>query len=166
MRRLGTKTRTEDQDTLWSALSDVGAAQDTAIDDVGPGRAASMLPNRIQHGHAQSIGSPGAPRQLPGTGACATASTTLPLAAEAPSAAQDYANVAPPPGRAARMLPDRVQLGSALVAATARALGACHGPSDPEDSSSSGSGASDDDIPASSTDNDAVRPIDDDRLSR
>ncbi|KAL0572002.1 hypothetical protein ABG067_009305, partial [Albugo candida] len=116
-----------------------------------------MLPDRVQHGYTQSDGSPGAHRQLPGPDACATAPPALPLAPEAPAAAQDPANVAPPPGRAARMLPDRVQLGSALVAATARALGAFHGPSDPEDSDISDSGASDDDT-ASSMDDDAARP--------
>ena len=52
------------------------------------------------------------------------------------------------------MLPN----GSALAAATARALGAFHGPSDPEDDSSSDGGASDDDTLASSMDDDAVRP--------
>ena len=50
------------------------------------------------------------------------------------------------------MLPDRVQLGSALAAATARALGAFQGPSDPEDSDSSDGEGSD----APSIEDDAV----------
>uniref|UniRef100_A0AAV1VAQ0 C2H2-type domain-containing protein n=1 Tax=Peronospora matthiolae TaxID=2874970 RepID=A0AAV1VAQ0_9STRA len=164
MRRPGTKTCTKGIYTLRSALPDVGAAQDTASDDVGPVRAASMLPDRVQHGHLQSVGSPGAHRQPPGPDACATGPPALPLAPEAPAAARDPAIVAPPPGRAARMLPDRVQLGSALVAATARALGAFQGPSDPEDSESSDGGAPDDDT-ASSMDDDVATPSsDDDRL--
>uniref|UniRef100_A0AAV1VNW4 Reverse transcriptase n=1 Tax=Peronospora matthiolae TaxID=2874970 RepID=A0AAV1VNW4_9STRA len=88
----------------------------------------------------------------------------LPLAPEAPAAARDPAIVAPPPGRAARMLPDRVQLGSALVAATARALGAFQGPSDPEDSESSDGGAPDDDTASSMDDDAATSSSDDDRL--
>uniref|UniRef100_A0AAV1VP73 RNase H type-1 domain-containing protein n=1 Tax=Peronospora matthiolae TaxID=2874970 RepID=A0AAV1VP73_9STRA len=134
MRRPGTKTCTKGIYTLRSALPDVGAAQDTASDDVGPGRAASMLPDRVQHGHLQSVGSPGAHRQPPG------------------------------PDAAARMLPERVQLGSALVAATARALGAFQGPSDPEDSENSDGGAPDDDTASSMDDDAASSSSDDDRL--
>ena len=60
------------------------------------------------------------------------------------------------------MLPN----GSALAAATARALGAFHGPSDPEDDSSDGE-ASDDDTSASSMDEDAdPGPRDDDQLGQ
>uniref|UniRef100_A0AAV1VP33 Reverse transcriptase n=1 Tax=Peronospora matthiolae TaxID=2874970 RepID=A0AAV1VP33_9STRA len=164
MRRPGTKTCTKGIYTLRSALPDVGAAQDTASDDVGPVRAASMLPDRVQHGHLQSVGSPGAHRQPPGPDACATGPPALPLAPEAPAAARDPAIVAPPPGRAARMLPDRVQLGSALVAATARALGAFQGPSDPEDSENSDGGAPDDDTASSMDDDAATSSSDDDRL--
>uniref|UniRef100_A0AAV1T715 RNase H type-1 domain-containing protein n=1 Tax=Peronospora matthiolae TaxID=2874970 RepID=A0AAV1T715_9STRA len=164
MRRPGTKTCTKGIYTLRSALPDVGAAQDTASDDVGPGRAASMLPDRVQHGHLQSIGSPGAHMQPPGPDACATVPPALPLAPEAPAAARDPAIVAPPPGRAARMLPDRVQLGSALVAATARALGAFQGPSDPEDSENSDGGPPDDDTASSMDDDAASSSSDDDRL--
>ena len=62
------------------------------------------------------------------------------------------------------MLPDRVNDGSALVAATARALGAAHDPSDPEDDSSSDG----DDQDTSSMDHDAANahPSDDDRLGQ
>ncbi|CAH0489596.1 unnamed protein product [Peronospora farinosa] len=47
-------------------------------------------------------------------------------------AAEDLAIVVSAPGRAAGMLPDPVVPGEALAAATARALGVAHGPSDPE----------------------------------
>uniref|UniRef100_A0AAV1VNU8 Reverse transcriptase n=1 Tax=Peronospora matthiolae TaxID=2874970 RepID=A0AAV1VNU8_9STRA len=164
MRRPGTKTCTKGIYTLRSALPDVGAAHDTTIDAAGPGRAASMLPDRVQHGHLQSIGSPGAHRHPTGPDACATGPPALPLAPEAPAAARDPAIVAPPPGRAARMLPDRVQLGSALVAATARAMGAFQGPSDPEDSESSDGGPPDDDTASSMDDDAATSSNDDDRL--
>uniref|UniRef100_A0AAV1T5L7 RNase H type-1 domain-containing protein n=1 Tax=Peronospora matthiolae TaxID=2874970 RepID=A0AAV1T5L7_9STRA len=64
------------------------------------------------------------------------------------------------------MLPDRVNNGSALSSATARALGASHGPSDPEDSDSS-DGMASDDTDASSLDNAATaRPSDDDQLGQ
>ena len=45
-----------------------------------------------------------------------------------------------PPGRAGGMLPDPVGSGDALVAATARALGVAHGPSDSDDSASDDDG--------------------------
>ncbi|CAI5733655.1 unnamed protein product [Peronospora farinosa] len=47
-------------------------------------------------------------------------------------AAEDLAIVVSAPGRAAGMLPDPVVPGEALAAATARALGVAHGPSDLE----------------------------------
>uniref|UniRef100_A0AAV1VP72 Uncharacterized protein n=1 Tax=Peronospora matthiolae TaxID=2874970 RepID=A0AAV1VP72_9STRA len=99
-----------------SALPDVGGPQDTANAEAGPGRVASMLPDRVQHGLPQSIGSP---------------------APDGPVAVQDPPDVAARPGRAAEMLPDRGTDGFALAVFTARALGATRGPGDPEDDSSS-----------------------------
>uniref|UniRef100_A0AAV1VNT3 Uncharacterized protein n=1 Tax=Peronospora matthiolae TaxID=2874970 RepID=A0AAV1VNT3_9STRA len=126
-----------------------------------------MLHDRVQPGLLQSIGSPGANRLYPGSTTCETASPALQPAPDGPVAAQSPADVAARPGRAAEMLPDLVENGSALLAATARALGASHGPSDPEDSDSN-DGMASDDTDASSLDNDAAtaRPSDDDRLGQ
>uniref|UniRef100_A0AAV1T870 Uncharacterized protein n=1 Tax=Peronospora matthiolae TaxID=2874970 RepID=A0AAV1T870_9STRA len=62
------------------------------------------------------------------------------------------------------MQPDRVDHGSALAAATASALGASNGPSDPEDDRSRDG----DDQDTSSMDHDAAtaRPSDYDRLDQ
>uniref|UniRef100_A0AAV1T7T4 Uncharacterized protein n=1 Tax=Peronospora matthiolae TaxID=2874970 RepID=A0AAV1T7T4_9STRA len=63
------------------------------------------------------------------------------------------------------MLSNRVDRGSALAATTARALGAVHGLSDPEDSDSSDRMASFDND-AFSVDDDAARPSDDKSLGQ
>ena len=106
-----------------SALPDVEAAQEQTHLVSRPGRAGGMLPDRVQHALTQSICSPGAHRQHPGPDAVELAPIALPLTHQAPAAAQAQAKVISRPGRAGGMLPDRVNFGSALVAATARALG-------------------------------------------
>uniref|UniRef100_A0AAV1VNV5 Uncharacterized protein n=1 Tax=Peronospora matthiolae TaxID=2874970 RepID=A0AAV1VNV5_9STRA len=156
----GSTTCTRDSTPTPSALPDVGAAHDTTIDAAGPGRAASMLPDRVQHGPLQSIGSPGANRLYPGSRKDETAPRALPPAHDAPVAAQDPAHVAARPGRAAEMLPDRGTDGLALAVFTARALGATRGPGDPEDDGSS-------DREVSDGDDDAITAAsDDDRLGQ
>ena len=128
----------------------VGAATEPAAGpanvDFRPGRAVVMLPDRVQHSQAQSDCSLDANMQHPGIQDCFSSSP-------APASAQDQvlgpAIVVDRPGRAAEMLPERVSIGVALAAATARALGATSGPSDHEDLSSDSEDDSSDQVCAS-----------------
>ena len=112
----------------------IGAAVEPATGhanvDFRPGRAVEILPDRVQHSQAQSDCSLDANMQHPGIQECFS---STPAPASAPDQVLGPSIVVDRPGRAAEMLPERVSIGVALAAATARALGATSGPSDHED---------------------------------
>ncbi|CAI5735560.1 unnamed protein product [Peronospora destructor] len=118
-----------------------------------------MLPDRVDVHDTQSNGSPGTQTSCPGPRTCATASCAPPPpASPAPALPPRPPIVDFRPGRAGGMLPN----GSALAAATARALDAVHGSSDPEDDSSSDGEDSAADYSSSLDDDDAYMPSSDD----
>uniref|UniRef100_A0AAV1VP29 Uncharacterized protein n=1 Tax=Peronospora matthiolae TaxID=2874970 RepID=A0AAV1VP29_9STRA len=89
MRPSDIKMCIKDHDTLRSALPDVGEAQATTFDDGGPGRVSGMLPDRVQPGLLQSIGSPDPQMPYQGTPTRDMTPPTLPLAGQDYVDAQD-----------------------------------------------------------------------------